>query len=117
MSDACLEQCGPGAACISEVGGGKVCKPRCGIGSGDCPESATCALDASSQLNVCSYNTDACCYDTSAVCGAGVTCSGATPVLLDGECVHCATDSDCGGDICNTATNTCEAGECTGRGH
>jgi hypothetical protein len=35
-------------------------------------------------------------------------------VLLDGECVQCAIDDDCGGGGCDTNTHTCEAGECTG---
>lgn len=117
LCEPCTENwhCGPGAGCINEPGGGKVCKPRCSPGGAACPESASCQLDSDSQLNVCAYDAAQCCYDTQAVCGAGVTCSGATPILLNGACVQCATDDDCeGGGSCNQSNNTCESAECSG---
>jgi hypothetical protein len=114
--DSCTDnwQCGSSAACIDEANGGSVCKPRCSAGADTCAESATCGLDAASELNVCAYQSESCCYDSEAVCGAGVTCEGATPHLLDGQCVQCTTDEHCSGGICNTNTNVCESEECTG---
>ncbi|MGB0588255.1 MAG: hypothetical protein ACPGU1_01125 [Myxococcota bacterium] len=114
--DACTEnwQCGPGAACIDEASGGSVCKPRCSIGGDTCAESASCGLDSGSQLSVCSYQSESCCYDSEAVCGSGVTCEGATPHFLDGECVQCTTDDHCSGGVCNPSTHVCESEDCTG---
>ena len=114
--ESCSEnwECGPGAACISEPSGGSVCKPRCAVGDGTCPESASCGLDSSSEITVCSYESASCCYDTEAVCGSGLSCEGATPYVFEGECVQCTTDDHCSGGVCNMSTKVCESAECTG---
>jgi len=89
--------CAAGLRCYKQIGHATgLCVPECG--ETDCEDTVnySCANNGKG-VEICTPKTDGC-----------KGCSGETPFPLDGGCVECRNNDDCGeGFTCNTADNTC----------
>ncbi len=88
---------------VCDLDGGSVCV-EC-VEDGDCGDAAlpTCDTDDNVCFAGCETNEDCERFADTPVCDAGA-----------GECVECLSRTDCDGDVCERATNSCVDGRVAG---
>lgn len=104
------EACSPGWGCEPEA---RHCRQRASAScqEGMCPEGTVC----SAEFGVCVLKPAPESCDTGESCGGGQACSDAQSVCVEGCCVDCVRDQDCGqGEVCQRSTcvtrpTTCQA--------
>lgn len=95
--------CALGLRCYSQE---KKCAPPCGTG---CPANSACKEVNALTVSLCISSTAPCCYGDD----CANPCQAPTPFPLEGACVECTEDAQCGeGMYCEQISHTCMSAAC-----